>query len=219
MVDGQAGPEHRPWAVTLAHTDGRQFVHVTSCPRDWFRTTMAGPDRDVAEEVAFSLTAVQVNLALAVTGRPAIDSAPGLVKALNGYLEPTARDWRTWPRTRWTIHGAGLPGDEATASVTSLAGWRSGFTLDHPDLFLIVHAYGPGPGTGTGQPDLVPVSDTTPYGFDAAAPVLATPPTDGFPQRSGRLHPDLRKVLAAAKDPGHRDVGHRQVDGPGAKPR
>src|ERR1700733_4181367 len=175
MVDGRAGPEHLPWAVTLAHTDGSQFVQVTSCPRDWFRPTMAGPDHDITEEVAFQVVHVQINLALYGLERSVIDSAPGLVQALNGYMGPTARDCRTWARTRWTVRGAGLPGDEATASVTSLAGWRSGFTLDHPDLFLIVHAYG----TGTGQPELVPVSDTAPYGFDAAAPVLVPPPTDG----------------------------------------
>jgi hypothetical protein len=211
MMDGRTGPEHLPWAITLAHTDGNQFVLVTSCPRDWYHANMVGPDGDVAEEVAFSLAVVQVNLALAVTDRAVIDSNPGLVKALNGYIGPISHGYRAWPRAQWTVRGGGLPADSGTASVTSLAGWRSGFTLDHPDLFLIVHAYGPDPA----WPDLVPVTDTAAYGFDAAAPVLASAPAEGFPHRSDRLHPDLRKVLADAEDPGHRDVGHGQVHGPG----
>jgi hypothetical protein len=142
MVDGRTGPEHRPWGITLAHANRTQFVMVTAHPRDWFQESMVGPGGDVTEEVALSLTMVQVNLALSGLQRQVKDSTPGLIKALVRRGERTAHLHQHWTRAQWTVRGADLPGDQATASLTSLAGWQSGFTLDHPDLYLIIHTYG-----------------------------------------------------------------------------
>jgi hypothetical protein len=211
-VDGRAGPDHPAWAITLAHADGPRFVFVTSCPRDRFRAVMVRPGDDVPEEVALQLAMVQINLALFCLERPVIDSATGLVKALVRDAERRARDYRSWSQTAWTIRRAGLPDDKAAASLTSLAGWRSGFTLDHPDLYLLVHTHG----WGTDQLELMPADDTMLYGFDANTPTLpAEIPPEGFPPRASRLRPDLRKVLADDEDPGHRNVGHGQVDSSG----
>ncbi len=196
VVEGQRW-DKPGWGVTLGHGNGsEQLVMTTTCLRGRFdaarHVTNGG---DATREVAETVTVTQVNLSLTQLTRAAIESAPGIRRKLGRYAMRQARRYQTWPRAQWTVRQAGRPGDNATAAITSLAGWQSGFTTDCPGRYIIVHAFG----FDAGHLELVPVSDTRAYGFDPAAPGLTRYlPEGGCPRRADQLHPDHLAILSAA---------------------
>ncbi len=149
---------------------------------------------DPAEKVAQDVTVVQINLSLNQLARPAIESAPELRQKLVEYADRQAHAYRTWQCAQWTVLGAGVPGDNASAAVNSLAGWQSGFTTDHPGVYIGVHAFG----YDIHGLELVPVIDASAYGFNTAAPQLLSDLPEGlFPSHADQLHADHLKALTA----------------------
>jgi hypothetical protein len=161
MVEGQRW-DQPGWGVTLGHSNGsEQLVLTTTCLRGRFDAARhVTADGDPGHEVAEKVTVTQINLSLTQLTRAAIESAPGIRRKLARYAMRQACRYQMWHTAQWTVRQAGRPGDNATAAITSLAGWQSGFTHRPPGRYIIVHPFG----FDTSHLELVPVSDTRSYG-------------------------------------------------------
>jgi hypothetical protein len=197
----EAGGGRPPWGVTLGHRDSSRLIDVTTFGRRQFDDAMRSAD-DPAKELAFHLTHGQVNRGLAMLARPAIDSAPELIRRLTEYAERQAPDYRNWPPATWTLQ-RGTAAERVRAYTSSFAGWQSGFTTDPAGHYLIVHALG----ADIADLTLAVVGDPGRYGLDPQAPRLPRYASGHFPAGTEQvLHADHLAALAHGAEPGSRIV-------------
>ncbi len=197
----EAGGGRPPWGVTLGHGDGSRLIDVTTFGRQQFDDAM-GIAGDRARELAFHVAHGQVNRSLAMLTRPAIDSAPELIRRLAEYAERQARDCGNWPRTAWTLQ-RGTAAERVRVYTSSFAGWQSGFTADPAGHYLIVHALG----ADIADLTLTVVGDPGRYGLDPDAPRLPRYASAHFPSGTEQaLHADHLAALAHGPEPDSRIV-------------
>ena|SRR5215469_13678264 len=121
-------------SMRLGHASDAAMVLVCTYPRDRFDDEVDPACSDPVREIAFETTYAQVNLALHQIRTPG--SRPdGLIGSLVRYAGQQADRCRDWPVVTLGAE---------TASTTGLASWQSGFSLDYPDVYVIVHACGVG---------------------------------------------------------------------------
>jgi hypothetical protein len=118
--------------IRLGHASASAMVLSCTYPRLRFDGDDGATSRDLVRDVAYETTYTQINLVLhqirTPGGRP-----EGLVGSLVRYASQQADRYREWPTATW--------GREA-ARTTALASWQSGFSVDYPDVYVIVHACG-----------------------------------------------------------------------------
>src|SRR5271165_4337276 len=120
--------------VRLGHASATAMVLSCTYPRTRVDDEVDPTSSDPVREIAFEATYTQINLALHQIRTPG--SRPdGLIGSLVRYASQQADLYRDWPSTYWGAE---------TASTTSLASWQSGFSLDYPEVYVIVHACGIG---------------------------------------------------------------------------
>jgi len=120
--------------VRLGHASATAMVLSCTYPRTRVDDEADPASSDPVREIAFEATYTQINLALHQIRTPG--SRPdGLIGSLVRYASQQADLYRDWPSTYWGAE---------TASTTSLASWQSGFSLDYPEVYVIVHACGIG---------------------------------------------------------------------------
>ena len=120
--------------IRLGHASPTAMVLSCTYPRARFDDDVDPACSDPVREVAFETTYTQINLALHQIRTPG--SRPdGLIGSLVRYASQQADQYRDWPIAKW---GADM------ARTTSLASWQSGFSLDNPDAYVILHACGIG---------------------------------------------------------------------------
>jgi len=118
--------------IRLGHASDSAMVLICTYPRARFDEDADPTGSDPVREIAFETTYTQINLALHQMRSPAT-RPDGLIGSLLQYASQQADRYREWPTAHW---------GEETASTTSLASWQSGFSLDYPDVYVIVHACG-----------------------------------------------------------------------------
>src|SRR5262252_9306362 len=121
-------------SMRLGHASDAAMVLTCTYPRARFDDEVDPACSDPVREIAFETTYTQVNLALHQIRTPAT-RPDGLVGSLVRYASAQADRYREWPTVKWGT---------AAASMTALASWQSGFSLDYPDDYVIVHACGIG---------------------------------------------------------------------------
>jgi hypothetical protein len=121
-------------AIRLGHASDSAMVLTCTYPQVRFDDEVDPACSDPVREIAFETTYTQVNLALHQIRSP-VARPDGLVGSLVRYASTQADRYRDWPTVKW--------GTE-TASMTALASWQSGFSLDYPGAYVIVHACGIG---------------------------------------------------------------------------
>jgi len=121
-------------SIRLGHASASAMVLSCTYPRARFDDEVDPACSDPVRELAFETTYTQVNLALHQIRTPGT-RPDGLIGSLVRYASQQADRYRAWPTAKWGAE---------TASTTSLASWQSGFSLDYPDAYVIVHACGVG---------------------------------------------------------------------------
>ena len=121
-----------PKGVRLGHASESAMVLACTLPRARFDAEIGATGYDPVREIAFETTYAQINLALHQIPVPGA-RPDGLIESLVRYASQQANRYRDWPETRW--------GAEA-ARTAGLASWQSGFSLDYPGVYVIVHACG-----------------------------------------------------------------------------
>ncbi len=134
--------------VRLGHASDTAMVLTCTYPRARVDHEASVWGFDPVAEIAFETTYTQANLALHQV-KPA-ERPEGLVGSLVSHAYQRAKSFREWPVTRW---------GEQAASTSSLASWQSGFSLDYPDAYVIVHACG----IGIEQVEPVKLTDLSGY--------------------------------------------------------
>lgn len=150
------GRRHEPaHGARLGHASDSAMVLTCTFPRARFKEIYASGS-DPVRELAFETTYAQINLALhQIKGTG--ERPDGLIGSLVRYANQQANRYRDWPTALWET--------EAAASTTALASWQSGFSVDYPDVYVIVHACG----IGLDQISLAPVEDLSRY-YDGGGP-------------------------------------------------
>ncbi len=123
-----------PKGVRLGHASESAMVLTCTLPRDRFDAEIGSTGSDPVREIAFETTYAQINLALHQIRAPGA-RPDGLIESLVRYASQQANRYRDWPDTRWGAECAHTAG---------LASWHSGFSLDYPGVYVIVHACGIG---------------------------------------------------------------------------
>jgi len=131
-IEPVAGRDGLVRSIRLGHASASAMVLTCTYPRLRFDDEVDPSWSDPVREIAFETTYTQVNLALHQIRTPGT-RPDGLIASLVRYASQRAARYRDWPTAIW--------GNE-TASTTSLASWQSGFSLDYPDVYVIVHACG-----------------------------------------------------------------------------
>jgi hypothetical protein len=121
-------------AIRLGHASDSAMVLSCTYPRAGFDGELDGASCDPVREIAFETTYAQVNLALHQITTPGT-RPDGLISSLVRYASQQADRYCDWPKVHWGVEAA---------STTRLASWQSGFSLDYPDVYVIVHACGVG---------------------------------------------------------------------------
>src|SRR5271165_4351953 len=121
-----------PKGVRLGHASESAMVLACTLPRDRFDAEIGSTGFDPVREVAFETTYAQINLALHQIRAPGA-RPDGLIESLVRYASQQANRYRDWPETRWGAE---------EARTAALASWQSGFSLDYPGVYLVVHACG-----------------------------------------------------------------------------
>jgi hypothetical protein len=150
LIHGRPGEAAR--GVRLGHASTSAMVLTCTYPRSRLGEEVVATGLDPIREVAFETTYTQVNLALHQIRTPGA-RPDGLISSLVRYASDQADRYREWPSAHW---GAEV------ASMTRLASWQSGFSLDYEDVYVIVHACG----IAIDQLELAQVSDLTDYHRD-----------------------------------------------------
>lgn len=133
-IEPVSGRDGMVRGIRLGHASASAMVLCCTYPRARFDDEVNPTCSDPVRELAFETTYTQVNLVLHQVRAPG--SRPdGLIGSLLRYAGQQADCYRDWPTTRWGAE---------TASTTRLASWQSGFSLDYPGAYVIVHACGIG---------------------------------------------------------------------------
>ncbi len=161
-----AGP---PTGIMLGHASESALLFVSTYPRSRFDAAMAPDDKKrQLQEVAFSVTHRLINcvlVELALHG----DERSRLIRSLARFADEQAVNYRGWSSDRWQLKMTDEQSETADAFVISLAGWQARFTAAHPYLYIAAHAYG----ADLAELALSPVTETSAYNFEAAAPSSA----------------------------------------------
>lgn len=118
--------------VRLGHASDSAMVLTCTLPRDRFDADISSTGSDPVHEIAFETTYAQINLALHQIRAPGA-RPDGLIQSLVRYAGQQATRYRDWPETTWGVE---------SACTARLASWQSGFSLDYPSAYVIVHACG-----------------------------------------------------------------------------
>jgi hypothetical protein len=131
-IEAVSGRDGMIRGIRLGHASGSAMVLSCTYPRARFDDEVDPACSDPVREIAFETTYTQVNLALHQIRTPGT-RPDGLIGSLLRYASQQADRYRDWATVSWGAE---------TASTTSLASWQSGFSLDYPDVYVIVHACG-----------------------------------------------------------------------------
>jgi hypothetical protein len=131
LIPGRHGRPVR--GVRLGHANDSSMVLTCTYVRGRVDDEAMTWGFDPVREIAFETTYTQANLALHQISKQA-ERPDGLVSSLISHAGQRADGYHDWPVTRW--------GEPEARVTTSLASWRSGFSLGYPDSYVIVHACG-----------------------------------------------------------------------------
>jgi hypothetical protein len=121
-----------PMGLRLGHVSASAMVLICTFPSKRFDFEVRATGPGALREVAYETTYALINLALHQIRTPGARPG-GLVGTLLSHAVQQANKYQDWPAVRW---GA------ADARTTELASWQAGFSMDYPDVYVIVHACG-----------------------------------------------------------------------------
>jgi len=180
-IHGRRGEAVR--GIRLGHASTSAMVLTCTYPRSRFGeaadTTQLGPLR----EIAFETTYAQINLVLHQIKTPG-ERPDGLIGSLVKYASQQADRHGEWPTVHW--------GSESAAT-TNLASWQSGFSLDYPDMYVVVHACG----TDISELRLKQVDDLSGYTFGPDPDEAGAMHWELWANRPDLAYDDLTRTLVA----------------------
>jgi hypothetical protein len=173
-----------PKGVRLGHASESAMVLICTLPRDRFDAEIGPTGADPVREIAFETTYAQINLALHQIRAPGA-RPDGLIESLVRYASQQANRYREWPEAHW--------GTEC-ARTAALASWQSGFSLDYPGDYVIVHACG----IGIDRIQLQRVDDLSEYELGRDPLEIGAMHWELWPSRPELGYDDLAKTLVTA---------------------
>jgi len=172
-----------PSGLRLGHTSASAMVLTCTYPRARFDEQVITAEPDPVREIAFETTYAQINLALHQIRSPG-ERPDGLIGSLVRYAGQQADRHRDWPAVHWGAE---------TASLTRLASWQSGFSLDYPGAYVIVHACG----ADLDGLHLKPVDDLSGYEASQDPLDIGAMHWELWPSRPDLAYDDLTRSLVA----------------------
>ncbi len=181
LVNGRRG---EPLAgIRLGQASTSAMVLTCTYPRSRFGDAAAATGLDPVREIAFETTYAQVNLALHQIKAPG-ERPDGLIGSLVRYASQQADRYREWPSTHW---------GEEMAATTRLASWQSGFSVDYPEVYVIVHACG----IGIDELRLTPAGDLSGYNIGGDPLAAGAMHWELWADRPELAYDDLTRTLVA----------------------